>query len=154
MQEKKHVWSYALFHIRLTIQDASADTFEIYPDAIANNQASDLRKRGSKSTLVYRPGVTIEQEIANNYLRIETMDPLIERYRDLYCQDFEERLGVKQRSLPASLAWGVHLNPLFGRQGMVTGSGLMTMTQYERSRTSELCACVWVMWANQCFTLI
>ena len=43
MQEKKHVWSYALFHIRLTIQDASADTFEIYPDAIANNQASDLR---------------------------------------------------------------------------------------------------------------
>ena len=34
LQEKKHVWTYVLFHVRLTIQDASANSFAIYQDAL------------------------------------------------------------------------------------------------------------------------
>ena len=110
LQEKKNVWSYTLYFSRLTVQESSSDFFSIYKDIITNNHAADLRKRGEKSVLVRKTGVNIGDEITSNYLRVETMDPLIERYRNLYCRDLSERLGINERSLPPHLSFGVHMS--------------------------------------------
>ena len=102
------------FYTQLTIQNASADTFTIHADAVSINQASDLRKRGEKNVLVHRAGVLVDPGVSRNYLQVEKMHPLIEQYRDLYCDDLKDRLGLDDKKLPVSLTWGVLLNPLFG----------------------------------------
>ena len=96
-----------------------------------------MRKRGEKSVLVRKAGVAIGNEIARNYLQVETMDPMIEKFRSLYSRDLSERLGINEKSLPPHLTFGVHLNPMFGAEERVIGSGLMTRTQYERSKAGE-----------------
>ena len=137
LQMRKNVWSYVLFHTKLTIQSASADTFAIHADAVSINQASDLRKRGEKNVLVHRAGVAVEPGVSRNYLQVEEMHPLIEQYRDLYCDDLKDQLGLEDRKLPVSLTWGVLLNPLFGLEETVVGSGLMSQTQYDSAKSSE-----------------
>ena len=96
-----------------------------------------MRKRGEKSVLVCRAVVNIVDEITRNYLQVKTMDPMIEKFRSLYSRDLSERLGINERSLPPHLTFGVHLNPMFGSEERVIGSGLMTRTQYERSKAGE-----------------
>ena len=62
---------------------------------------------------------------------------MIEQYRDLYCEDLKERLSLENRKLPVSLTWGVLLNPLFGLEETVVGSGLMSQSQYDSAKSSE-----------------
>ena len=51
------------------------------------DRTTDLRKRGEKSVLVKKPGVSIEEDVVKNYVKVEVMDPLIEEYRETYSQD-------------------------------------------------------------------
>ena len=137
LQEKYNAWSYTLFHVRIALQQTSSNYFAIHEDAIANNQAADLRNRGERNVLVRKAGVNIGDEIGRRYLRVETMDPLVEKYRSLYCRDLSERLSINDQLLPRHLSFGVHLNPLFGTEERIIGSGLMTRTQYGRSKRGE-----------------
>ena len=66
--------------------------------------------------LLQKSGYNVGDAIAKKYLRAEIMDPLVKRYRKLYCEDLSQRLSVNDKSLPYHLSFGVHLNPLFGTE--------------------------------------
>ena len=57
------------------------------PDVSHMDRTTDLRKCGEKSVLVKKPGVSIEEDVVKNYVKVEVMDPLIEEYRETYSQD-------------------------------------------------------------------
>ena len=67
------------------------------------DRKKDLRDRGERAVLVTRSGVDVE-EVANNYVKVETMDSSIEDYCDIYSSDLKKRLQLESDYLPDSLA--------------------------------------------------
>ena len=102
------------------------------------DRTTDLRKRGEKSVLVKKQGVSIEEDVLKNFIKVETMDPLIEEYRETYSQNLGDRLLINEERLPESFALPALLNPVFGTRAKVVGSGLMTSDQYRRARQALL----------------
>jgi hypothetical protein len=64
------------------------------------------------------------------------MHDCIETYCDLFADDLERRLGITDDKLPPSLAVTTLLNPIFGLESKVVGTGLMTESQYKHARKS------------------
>ncbi len=66
--------------------------------------------------------------------KVEVMDPMIEKYRMLYAQDLAQRVGLNENHLPNALTFSVFLNPSFGLEQRIIGSGLLMVAQYARAR--------------------
>jgi hypothetical protein len=68
------------------------------------------------------------------------MHNCIEKYRDLFADDLERRLSVKEDKLPPALALGLTtlLNPLFELEPRIVGCGLMTSEKYRLSRKAVI----------------
>ena len=75
---------------------------------------------------------TLSAQIEKKF-KIEVMDPMIEKYRMLYAQDLAKRIGLTN-NLPNALTFSVLLNPLFGLQHRIVGSGLLTEGQYTNAK--------------------
>jgi hypothetical protein len=72
--------------------------------------------------------------VAREYSQVIDIDPLIETYRVEYAKDLETRLNLNVTKLPPALAISTLLNPLFGLEATIVGSGLMTEEQYATAR--------------------
>ena len=88
----------------------------------------DLRHRGEKNVLVTKGQASaIDPDVAAQYSNIERMDPCIEKYCNVYAKDLAERLSLNERNLPDALATPTLLNPMFGSEKRIVGSGMMMM---------------------------
>ncbi len=65
---------------------------------------------------------------------MEIMHPYIERYCDVYSKNLADRLSLNERYFPDILAIPTLLNPMFGNEKRIVGSGLMSEGQYFKSR--------------------
>jgi hypothetical protein len=103
------------------------------------NRTADLCSRGDKTVLVKKVGSIITSEVLRNFSCILDMDDVVEKYRDVYANDLEKRLGMMNKKLPEALSISTLLNPTFGLLPKIVGSGLMTGNQYRRARTNLIC---------------
>ena len=100
---------------------------------------SDLRKRGERSVLVYTPELHIpDNGDLEDYSDAMETDPLVAQYQKVYADDLELRLGLKKRKLPTTLSVSALLNPMFGLEPTIVGSGMMTQEQYNNVTSSLL----------------
>ena len=67
------------------------------------------------------------------------MDNVIDKYRHVYANNLENRLGIKKDKLPEALSISALLNPTFGLLPKIVGSGLMTGNQYRQARVDLIC---------------
>ena len=99
----------------------------------------DLRHRGEKNVLVTKGQASaIDPDVAAQYSTVERMDPCIEKYCNVYAKDLAERLSLNERNLPDALATPTLLNPMFGNERRIVGSGLMSEGQYLKARQNLL----------------
>ena len=138
LQDNSNAWSYVLFELRVTMQNSSADTFAIYPDEV--NRTKDLRNRGEKTVLVVRSDAEVSRDVSKNYV-VQPMDPLLQKFCDLYTSDLAERLGLDEEGTEAGFKreyfTPVLLNPIFGLPNRIVNTGLMTAGQCARARRSK-----------------
>jgi hypothetical protein len=123
----------------MTIKETTSNTFTLFDDVSRSDLTVDLRKRGEKTILVKKASSTVSAHIEKKF-KVEVIDPMIEKYRMLYAQDLAQYVGLNENHLPNDLTFSVFLNPLFGLEQRIVGSGLLTMAQYARARrgTSDL----------------
>ena len=133
LQDKRNTWSYVLFSLRMTIKDTLSSTFTIVNDVSHSDLTVDLRKRGEKMVLVKKASSTVSQQVEKKF-KIELMDPLIEKYRVLYAEDLVRRIGLNANHLPNALTFSVLLNPMFGLEQRIIGSGLLTKEQFYKAK--------------------
>ena len=62
------------------------------------------------------------------------MDPMIEKYHMLYAQDLAQCIGPNANHLPNALTFSILLNPMFGLEQRIVGSGLLTKEQFYRAK--------------------
>ena len=62
------------------------------------------------------------------------MDPMIEKYHMLYAQDLAQCVGLNANHLPNALTFSILLNPMFGLEQRIVGSGLLTKEQFYRAK--------------------
>lgn len=136
-QVNENAWSYLLFEAKMAIQSTTAPTTAMYADVSRMDRTVDVRKRGDKTVLVKRSGVTVTPETSANYTKVEVMDPMVQKYCDLYSADLAERLGLNSTILPHYLSVGILLNPLLGKKECVVACGLLTDVQYETARNRK-----------------
>jgi hypothetical protein len=98
----------------------------------------DLCNRGEKHVLVKKARATINPDVLKTYNTVEVMHPYIERYCTVYAQDLADCLSLNDRHLPDVLATPTLLNPLFGNEKRIVGSGLMSEGQYFKARQNLL----------------
>ena len=99
----------------------------------------DLRHRGEKNVLVTREQAgEVHRDMAGEYSTVENMHPCIVKYCDVYAKDLAERLSLDERNLPDALATPALLNPMFGYERRIVGSGLMSEGQYLKARQNLL----------------
>jgi hypothetical protein len=103
------------------------------------NRTTDLRSHGENTVLVKKVGSIITGEVLRNYSCVLDMDDVIEKYRHVYANNLENRLGIKKDKLPEALSISTLLNPTFGLLPKIVGSGLMTGNQYRRARVDLIC---------------
>ncbi len=65
------------------------------------------------------------------------MDPLIEKYREIYPQDLAEQVGLDGEVLQPAFKTNVLLNPMFGLNNRIDGDGLLMQMQYDIGRSSK-----------------
>mmetsp|Transcript_32502 Transcript_32502/g.68343 ORF Transcript_32502/g.68343 Transcript_32502/m.68343 type:complete len:232 (+) Transcript_32502:411-1106(+) len=116
-------------------EQTSAPTIPIYADVSHMDRTKDLRKR-DKTVLVKKCGVTVSEIDEKNYTKVETMDPRVEKYCEVYTEDLARRVGLSSTFLPPALTMSVLLNPLFGLQSRIIGAGLLKRLQYARARSN------------------
>ncbi len=84
------------------------------------------------------------------YSTVEIMHPYIERYCDVYSKDLADHLSLNDRHLPDALATPTLLNPMFGNEKSIVGSGLMSEGQYLKARQHLLCKMQDILDKNNC----
>ncbi len=94
---------------------------------------------GEKTVLVKKVGSIITGEGLRNYSCILDMDDVIEKYRHVYANDLENRLGIKKDKFPEALSISTLLNPTFGLLPKIVGSGLITGDQCRQARVDLIC---------------
>jgi hypothetical protein len=129
LQDKRNTWTYVLFSLQTTIKETTSNV----DDVSHSDLTVDLCKHGEKTILVKKASSTVSAHIEKQ-LKVEVMDPIIEKYRMLYAQDLVQRVGLNENHLPNALMFSVFLNPLFGLEQRIVGSGLLTAAQYARAR--------------------
>jgi hypothetical protein len=117
----------------MTIKDTLSSTFTIVNDVSHSDLTVDLRKRGEKIVLVKKASSTVSQQVEKKF-KIELMDPLIEKYRVLYAEDLVRRIGLNAKHLPNALTFSVLLNPMFGLEQRIIGSGLLIKEQFYKAK--------------------
>ena len=65
------------------------------------------------------------------------MDPMFEKYCDLYTKDLVERVGLGEMFLSPVFTTYILRNPMFGLENRIFNSGLLTNVQYARAESSE-----------------
>ncbi|KAL7502257.1 hypothetical protein ACHAXN_000889, partial [Cyclotella atomus] len=133
-QDRRETFSYVFYESRKTIAQSRRDTFSMYNDVSHMSRTVDLRNRGPKTVLVKRATAVVDDAVAREYSQVIDIDPLIETYRVEYAKDLETRLNLNVTKLPPALAISTLLNPLFGLEATIVGSGLMTEEQYATAR--------------------
>ncbi len=133
LQDKQNTWSYVLFTLRMTIKETTSNTFTIVDDVSHSDSTVDLRRHGEKTVLVKKASSTVSVHIEKRF-KIEVMDPMIEKYRMLYAQDLAKCVGLNENYLLNALAFSILLNPLFGLEQRIVGSGLLTEEQFVRAK--------------------
>ena len=123
----------------LAIQYTSAPIIDIYHDVSRTDHVKDLRKRSHKRVLVRRYGVDVGLEVAKNHDKVEIMDPMINKYCDLYTKDLTKRVGLDDRFLSPIFITHVLLNPMFSLKKRFVNYGILTYDQYQRGKLSESC---------------
>lgn len=115
----------------------STPTAEIYPDVSRTDHVKDFCKRGVKSVLVRKHGADVDPEAANNYNKVELMDPVVKQYCAVYTEDLVERVGLNDKYLSPLFTTHVLLNPMFGLRSRVVNAGLLMKDPYLRGKRSE-----------------
>ena len=133
LQDKQNTWSYVLFTLQMTIKETTSNTFTIVDDVSHSDLTVDLRRRGEKTALVKKASSTVAAHIEKRF-KVEVMDPMIEKYRMLYAQDLAKRVGLNENYLLNALTFSILLNPLFGLEQRIVGSGLLTEEQFVRAK--------------------
>ena len=137
--------SYLLFEAKFAIQSTLAATTPMYADVSRMDRTKDVRKRGEKVVLLKRSGVSVLPETASNFMKVEVMDPSVQKYCDLYADGLANRIGLSAARMPHYLSIGILLNPLFPSRKAIVACGLMTDEQYAAARERKsfiLCALV------------
>jgi hypothetical protein len=99
----------------------------------------DLCHCGEKNVVVTKEQATaVHRDVAAEYSTVETMHPCIDKYCNVYAKDLAERLSLNERYLPDALATPALLNPMFGNEKRIVGSGLMSEGQYFKARQNLL----------------
>ena len=98
----------------------------------------DLRARGDKTILVKKEDALFDTKQEKNFSQVLVMHESFEKYREVFADDLEARLDIAADKLPVSLAVTTLLNPIFGLESRIVGSGLMTQTQYTWVRKSVI----------------
>lgn len=138
LQDKNpNAWAYVTFELARAIQTTSAPTIAIHPDVSHMARTKDLRDRGDKTVLLRKSGVDVSEDEAKNYSSVEDMEPLVEQYCELYTEDLARRVGMEAKFLSPAFTKQVLLNPMFGFESYVVGSGLLSARQYTRARTGK-----------------
>jgi hypothetical protein len=100
----------------------------------------DLRIHGEKNVLVKKTRAAIDPVLLAKYSTVEIMYPYIERYCDVYSKDLADRLSLNDdRHLTDAFATPTLLNPMFGNEKRIVGSGLMSEGQYLKAWHHFLC---------------
>ena len=66
----------------------------------------------------------VENDVEKNCIKVEKMDPLVDTYQEIYANDLERRLIIKNDKLPAALSILTLLNQMCGGKPLIVGSGL------------------------------
>ena len=97
-----------------------------------------LQDIGSKVVLIKKANSHIGYDVQRNYARVVQMDAVIKTYWDIHATDLEDRLGIGQDKLPASLSISTLLNPLLGLKPRIVCSSLMSDCQYSKAKMELL----------------
>ena len=116
----------------MTIKKTTSNTFTIVDDVSHSDLTVNLSKCGEKTVLVKKASLTVSAQIEKKF-KIEVMDPMIEKYCMLYADDLAKRVSLNG-TLPNALTFLVLLNPLFGLQQRIVGSGLLTEVQFTNAK--------------------
>ena len=76
--------------------------------------------------------------MAAEYSTVETMHPCIVKYCNVYAKDLAKHLSLNERNLPDALATPALLDPMFGNEKRIVGSGSMSKGQYFKARQNLL----------------
>ncbi len=133
LQDKWNTWSYVLFTLQMTIKETTSNTFTIVDDVSHSDLTVDLCRHGEKTVLVKKASSTVSAHLEKRF-KIEVMDPMIEKYRMLDAQDLAQCVGLNENYLPNALMFSILLNPLFGLEQRIVGSGLLTEEQFVRAK--------------------
>jgi hypothetical protein len=82
------------------------------------------------------------------------MHPYIERYCDVYSKDLADHLSLNDRHLPDALATTTLLNPMFGNEKRIVGSGLMSEGKYLKAWQHLFCIMQDILDKNQSCPLL
>lgn len=118
-------------HQHALFTDISHATYHHHPD---------LRQRGEKTVFVYDSDRYEAPAEDDEYSSSVVMHAHIKTLLEEYANDLEKRLGVGSdvTRLPVALAVSALLNPMFGLEPLIVGSGLMSETQYHNARNTLL----------------
>ena len=136
LQDRKFLFSYVLFESRLAVDSASEDFFGIVNDVSHSHSTVDLRARGNCVILVKKLGALIDDDIEKSYVSTETMESSVAKFHQLYSTDLTDRLQLDENVLPEALSIPTLLNPAFGMERRIIGSGLMTSLQHLNAKGS------------------
>ena len=100
------------------------------------DRTKDLWKH-KKTVLLKKLGITVSLDRAENYAKVEAMDPCVETYCWVYTEDLSCCVGLSSEYLPPAMTAAVLLNPRFGLQKRMVGAGLLTGHRYKRGRSSK-----------------
>lgn len=134
LQDKRFTFSYVLLEAQFAVASASEPFFGMRADVSHSHATTDLRKRGEHTILVKKAGTAVDDEVDKGYVTTETMVPCVEKFRELYSSDLEERLQLNGDTLPEAYSIPALLNPLFGMEKRIVQSGLMNQSQYYRAK--------------------
>jgi hAT family C-terminal dimerisation region len=128
-----------LFVITARIAQMRETSFAMYGDISHSEVARDLRKR-TKTLVVNSPNNILSVDEENE----KTMEPCILKFRELYADDLENRIGLTEgpgeraHKLPVIIGLAALLNPLYGGRANITKSGLMDNQQYDKAEEDLL----------------
>ena len=60
------------------------------------NRTKDLDKR-EKTVLAKKSRITVSNSVAQNFTKVERMDPRVENYCEVYTEDLAQRVGLISR---------------------------------------------------------
>ena len=79
----------------------------------------------------------MDPDVEKKYNKVGLMDPMFEKYCDLYTKDMVEWVGLGERFLSPVFITHILLNSIFGLEKRIVNSGLLTDVHYTRVESSK-----------------